>query len=78
MNYCETCKMTTDAEICPACGGKTYPPGAPQDIPCAYCGATPSYAVVWESGGERETTYLCARCDDEEIGQLEKEEDQAE
>lgn len=73
MNLCEACGKLTEAAICPDCGKETTPPETAKDIPCAYCGATPTYAVVWENDGEREVVYLCARCDDEESAQLERE-----
>jgi alpha-D-ribose 1-methylphosphonate 5-phosphate C-P lyase len=40
--------------------------------PCAYCGARPTYLVVWEDDqGHRLFAYLCEQCDDAEILALE-------
>jgi len=42
------------------------PEGASQE-PCAYCGARPTWPVVWTyDDGTEYTVYLCAQCDEEE------------
>ena len=41
--------------------------------PCAYCGARPTYPVVWEDDqGHRICVYLCRECDSREIDALEE------
>jgi len=40
--------------------------------PCAYCGARPTYPVVWEDEGHRICVYLCRECDSREIDALEE------
>jgi hypothetical protein len=40
--------------------------------PCAYCGARPTWPVLWTyDDGMKYTLYLCAECDDEETDSLE-------
>jgi hypothetical protein len=42
--------------------------------PCAYCGARPTWPVIWHyDDGEEHVIYLCASCDDREIKALERE-----
>jgi DNA-directed RNA polymerase subunit RPC12/RpoP len=45
------------------------PEGASQE-PCAYCGDRPTWPVVWTSGCQSHTVYLCAECDQTEIEAL--------
>jgi len=41
--------------------------------PCAYCGARPTYLVVWEDDqGHRLFVYLCRECDELESNALEE------
>jgi hypothetical protein len=54
---------------------KSLPEGASNE-PCAYCGARPTWPVVWtHDDGSAYTIYLCAECDDEEIVALEDRDD---
>jgi hypothetical protein len=50
---------------------KPLPKGASNE-PCAYCGARPTWPIVWTyDGGEEHTVYLCAQCDEREIRTME-------
>ncbi len=49
-----------------------------EDHTCEYCGASPAFEVVWtthvgESVVESYSVYLCERCDDLEIAELERD-----
>jgi len=67
--HCEECHLEM-AEKERVSEDKVRPVTSGTDRPCHYCGATPSWAVVWSSdGGEREI-YLCASCDDAEAQML--------
>jgi hypothetical protein len=46
------------------------PEGASHE-PCAYCGDRPTWPVVWRHDGQTHTVYLCAECDEMEIGAME-------
>jgi hypothetical protein len=50
---------------------ETLPDGASHES-CAYCGARPTWPVVWTYGdGAEHVIYLCAECDEAEIKALE-------
>jgi len=52
---------------------KPLPEGASHE-PCAYCGARPTWPVVWSSeDGSSYTIYLCAECDEAEIRAFDRE-----
>lgn len=40
------------------------------DIHCEYCGATPTWAVVWEADGKESVVHLCAQCDERETREI--------
>lgn len=40
------------------------------DVPCDYCGNTPSWRVEWSSGNQTRVLHLCAICDAGEIDEL--------
>jgi hypothetical protein len=45
----------------------SLPEGASHE-PCAYCGARPTWPVVWTNDdGTEYTVFLCAECDEDEI-----------
>jgi hypothetical protein len=46
---------------------ETPMPDGASNEPCAYCGARPTWPVVWTRDGQKHTVYLCAECDEEEI-----------
>jgi len=49
------------------------PQGASNE-PCAYCGARPTWPVVWtHEDGSTYTIYLCAQCDEEELLEFDRE-----
>jgi hypothetical protein len=50
---------------------ETHLPDGASNEPCAYCGARPTWPVVWTSDGQSHTVYLCAECDDDEARALE-------
>jgi len=56
--------MTTDENL----------PEDGSNEPCAYCGARPTWPVVWSSeDGSSYTIYLCAECDEQELGAFDRE-----
>lgn len=71
ITYCAKCGAENPAQPCPQCGqtGTTTEP--PSQEPCAYCGARPTWAVVWEHNEGKDTIYLCAACDDAEAREVE-------
>lgn len=44
---------------------------SPSREPCAYCGARPTWAVVYRQGGDVWMVYLCAECDEVETEEFE-------
>lgn len=67
MTYCTWCGAQGPAQPCPQCGHEGLTDTPPSNEPCAYCGARPTWPVVWGIGTESPTTlYLCAACDDAE------------
>jgi DNA-directed RNA polymerase subunit RPC12/RpoP len=50
------------------------PEGASYE-PCAYCGARPTWPVVWTyDDGTTYTVYLCSQCDEVETVSIEEDE----
>jgi hypothetical protein len=51
------------------------PPEVASNEPCAYCGARPTWPVVWKYDDDTTyTVYLCAQCDGMEIMSIEEDE----
>lgn len=76
--WCDTCGTpSTGASLCAVCGSASVTDVEPSDQPCAYCGHTPTWQVVWRTGsGDDERaceTWLCASCDDRETEALSRE-----
>lgn len=68
--FCANCGRADTAHDapCPSCGSMERTDVPPSQEPCAYCGARPTWAVVWD-GDEERAVYLCAACDREEVAE---------
>ena len=69
-NFCAYCGTENPAQPCRQCGRTGTTETSPSQEPCAYCGARPTWAVVYEMPGRTEAVYLCAECDEQEIKEL--------
>lgn len=72
--YCAWCgHVLSDSDAaCPKCGYTVTTDEPPSQEPCIYCGARPSWPVVWRGpDGIESTIYMCAECDERETEAME-------
>lgn len=65
--FCAWCGKENPAQPCSECGHTGTTPVPPSNEPCAYCGARPTWPIVWGEGSNAHTIYLCAQCDADEM-----------
>lgn len=69
--YCGAERTNTNTNAaCPQCGREETTTTPPSNEPCAYCGARPTWAVTWDMGGQTNTVWLCAACDEAETKEI--------
>lgn len=71
MRYCRYCGYADPPQPCPQCGREGTTESPPSHEPCAYCGARPTWPVMWSGRDIGDITiYLCALCDEGEAHAL--------
>ena len=73
MKYCAWCGAEDPTQPCCRCGRSGTTETAPSQEPCAYCGARPTWGVVYEIDGHKEMVYLCGDCDQQEEKMIDEE-----